>query len=113
MVFIIWRGLGFLVVVIPMACLVFTQLILDTVFGKTFYTTHQWTKAFGVALAGAALFALAYKLAKKPARIVIDKESGKEIKLVKKHDLFYIPMQYWSYLLLGLAAFMLIKSLVL
>jgi hypothetical protein len=32
---------------------------------------------------------------RRPARVVIDKQTGHEIALKNKHDLFFVPLRYW------------------
>jgi hypothetical protein len=31
-----------------------------------------------------------------PGRTVIDKQTGQEISLRRKHSLFFVPMEYWG-----------------
>jgi hypothetical protein len=39
-------------------------------------------------------------LRKRPGRVVIDKQSGKEFTLNKAHTLFLIPVRWWAPILL-------------
>jgi hypothetical protein len=32
----------------------------------------------------------------RPSRIVIDKATGQEMELKKRHDFFFIPMKWWG-----------------
>jgi hypothetical protein len=41
-----------------------------------------------------------------PTRTVVEKETGHEFKLVPKHDLFFIPVKYWPYVLFSLGVLM-------
>src|SRR6266404_2633362 len=85
---IIWSGFGFL----PIAFLI--------VFGLGFANhTGPITDselAYTLLMTGIASGALGWWFSKRPARIVVDKATGKEIALRPRHSLFFIPMFYWG-----------------
>jgi hypothetical protein len=85
---IIWSGLGFL----PIAFLI--------VFGLGFANHNgpitDRELAITLLMTGLASGALGWWLRTRPARIVIDKATGKEIALRARHSLFFIPMFYWG-----------------
>jgi hypothetical protein len=45
-------------------------------------------------------------------RTFIDKASGQEVTIRPNHSLFWIPMQYWGFISIGLAIAVAISSLV-
>ncbi len=95
---IIWNGLGFLPVVFLM---IFG-------FGFTAESNGPITdKALGFTflLTGLASGALGWWLRQRPARIVIDKATGKEIALRSSHALFFVPMFYWGPIFIAMAAY--------
>jgi hypothetical protein len=99
---IIWSGLGFL----PIAFLI--------VFGLGFTADSNGPisdKAFAYTfvLTGLASSALGWWLRQRPAQIVIDKATGKEIVLRKSHSLFFIPMIYWGPIFLAMALYQLVQ----
>ena len=106
---IIWQGLGFLAVVIPFAVLVLTQLGVDGVAGKGYYTAHDWAHVLAILIAAPAVAALGYYLNHRPGKIVIDPETNQKIELRRRHTLFWIPMEYWSVLVLALGVVMMFR----
>lgn len=69
------------------------------------------TFALGMMLAAAGVWGFHLLLARRSAgRTVVDKETGEEIVLRPKHDLFFIPVKYWSFLLAALGALFLIPQ---
>jgi len=85
---IIWSGLGFL----PIVFLIFFGLGFANHAGKPTDTEL----AYAFFLTGLASGALGWWLRKRPARVVIDKATGKEIALRRSHALFFVPMVYWG-----------------
>lgn len=62
----------------------------------------RWTVDLNIA-AAAMLQGMHVVLSTQPERTVIDKETGKEFVLaVAPHDLFFVPVKYWPWLLMGL-----------
>ena len=84
---IIWNGLGFLPVVFII------------IFGLGFSASgnkpiSDRDLAYTLFCTGLACGVLGWWLRKRPARIVIDKATGKEIELRPSHSLFFIPIIY-------------------
>lgn len=93
---IVWQGLGFLVVVFAILAFIGVQYALDAIFGTGFYAETAWAKVLAGVLAAILIGVVGYKLNNKEGKIVIDPDTNQEIRLVKKHTLFWIPMQYWA-----------------
>lgn len=92
---IIWSGYGFLVPLIAMAAIALAQIAATS----TKYDTNPLSGIVTflmLALAGAAIWFLGKKFNTAPGRAVIDKQTGKEIVLRRKHSLFFVPMEYWG-----------------
>ncbi|WP_338523798.1 hypothetical protein NUH87_29480 [Pseudomonas batumici] len=87
MFFIIWQGWGFLSILIPVLCMVpFTGL------------PNGLGLGVGL-LVGAAVNAyVGHWLNNQPGKTYIDKSTGGEVIIRKKHTLFFVPMQYVSVL---------------
>ena len=103
---IIWNGLGFLVVLIAAAALVLTEFVSETITDDDqFYQQHGWVILIGLLLAAAMTFGLDRLLRRQKERVMIDKETGQELVLRRKHSLFFIPVKWWPavFTLLGLA----------
>lgn len=104
---IIWNGLGILVVLIA-------GLMMAAVDGSAGALGLALTKAqsngIGIVLAGLLVGAWGVFLRRRPARVLIDKESGEEVALRPRHSLFWIPVLYWGPILLVLGAALTIKG---
>jgi hypothetical protein len=98
---LIWRGFGAAVPLLTFAALLFTELGVERAFSDdAYYQEHGWPKFLGFAVAAVAVWLLSKRLEQRPARIVIDRETGEEIRLEEKHDLFYVPLRYWPSILI-------------
>lgn len=103
---ILWSGLGFLVVVIAAAALMLTEFVAETITGDDqFYQQHGWVILIGMLLAAAMTFGLERLLRRQKGRVVVDKATGEELVLRRKHSLFFLPVKWWPavFTLLGLA----------
>ena len=80
---IIWKGLGFVVVLIFFACM----YCMDSL---------GWPKSIVLILGGGLVAALGLYLDKLPGREMIDKATGEEFVLKPSHSLFFIPVIYWA-----------------
>jgi len=93
---LIWKGLGFLVVVIAFVGMFASQFIFDKLFGSGYYEAQAWPKMAGCVAGAVAIWFLGTYLNSRPGRVFIDKQTGQEVLYKKRHDLFFIPMQWWS-----------------
>jgi ATP/ADP translocase len=100
---IIWSGLGFLVAAIAFLLLLIAEYVTESLFGDEFYyQAHGWPKLLAFFLAGMVIWPLGKYLNSKQGKIMIEKETGKEVLIKPKHSLFFIPMEYWGPILLAL-----------
>jgi hypothetical protein len=100
---IIWSGFGFLVAIIGFGSLVLTEVITKSSFhDETYYQTHGWPKLVAFWVAAALVYLVGLWLDRQPGRAMIDKATGQEVVLKRKHALFFIPVRYWPYIFLGL-----------
>ncbi len=89
---IVWRGWGILTLAIAVAALAAVEL--------TAGPADAW--AFRVQVAVALLVAAAMnlwlgrRLNAQPARVLIDAAAARRIVVRPRHDLFFVPMEYWS-----------------
>jgi hypothetical protein len=112
MILIIWSGLGFLVAVIAFGCSLIANLIFNAAMGEGYYDHHKWPCAVSLMVSAMICWFLGDYLRKRPGRVVIDKQTGKEFTLNKKHTLFLIPVHYWSPILLGGALILFVMEFV-
>lgn len=107
---IIWKGLGIIAVILPIIFMFIIQLITNMLFGDGFYKDASWTLSLALFLSAISVYLIGIKLNNKIGQIVIDKETGQEIELKNTHSLFWIPLQYWGFILFGIGAFVLISK---
>ena len=63
----------------------------------------DWQTYIAMAVLGAAGNAILVANTPSEDRIVIDKQTGKEFVLTERHTLFWIPIKYWTFIILGYA----------
>jgi hypothetical protein len=109
---LIWRGFGIMVIVIAAVALFAAMAAGEALWGTPLAPDKsRLTFAIGMAAAAAGVWGFHMLLASRSSgRTVVDKETGEEIVLRPKHDLFFIPVKYWTFLLLVLGAFFLIPQ---
>jgi hypothetical protein len=101
---LIWQGLGFLVAVIVFGCALAVNFITNAAVGDGYYEKHNWPMAVSLMLSAAICWFLGNHLRKRSDRVAIDKETGREFVVNQsRHTLFFIPMHYWSPILLVIA----------
>jgi hypothetical protein len=99
---IIWSGLGFLVAVITFLLLLSAEYVTELLFrDESYYQAHGWPKLLAFFLAGVVIWPLGIYLNRKPRKVMIEKETGKEISM-PGHTFFFITMEYWGPILVGL-----------
>jgi hypothetical protein len=105
---IIWKGLGILVLPILLTSALLCNFTFDSLFGHGFYETHKWTAGISLFVAAAVNWSLGAYLHNRPPRVVIDKQTGQEMALLKRHAFFWIPMDVWGliFLVIGIGVFL-------
>jgi hypothetical protein len=105
---IIWKGWGILVIVITAAVMIMFQAMVGIAFGNPqFYRTHDWPKAVALLLAAVAVYFAGSFFNGKPGRVMVDKATGQEITCRRVHSLFFIPMEYWGFILAAIGIILL------
>jgi len=94
---VFWSGFGFLAIIIPAIVLIVTQIVIDFFLGKGFYTNHYIIQSFGLYLSSIFIWVIGKYLQKRKAKVLIDKETGKEVIIdYSNHTFFFIKLHYWS-----------------
>lgn len=89
--FLVWRGHGYLVVVIGLLGVVASSLLTDAVGLPDKPTTMA---VCGVV--GCALWIVGCRLNDpRRDRLLVDPATGEQVRLVDRHDLFWIRLEYW------------------
>jgi hypothetical protein len=102
---IIWTGGGFLVAVIGIGCLVFTNLAVNAAMkDDQFYQQHGWPKLLACLVAALIVWPVGRVLNRKGMRELLDTETGERfaVQTGGGHTLFFIPMEYWAVIFVGL-----------
>ena len=97
---IIWKGYGFLGLLIPALLLLAVNVLLGD-----YYREHLWIASLVLLLSAVPVYFVGKKLASKPGKELIDPANGSTVTLKPSHSLFFIPLQYFSVALVGLAIF--------
>jgi hypothetical protein len=97
---IIWRGRGGLVVLVTFVTCLLTNYLSDRLGGPSYWVTNRWLIGVALIISGVCVYVLS-TISRSDSRLVVDAKTGEQIRLTTKHDLFWIPMKYWSFLLLG------------
>ena len=99
---IVWRGYGWLVPVIIFGALALSQLSVDALYGDGFYKANTWPKQAGTVAGAILIGALGYFLNHVRRAYLVDEETGEPVGKAPSHSLFFIPVEYWSVITLGL-----------
>ena len=100
---IIWQGAGFIVAIVAFAMLVLTELSVESLFkDEKYYQAHGWPKLAALALAGVIVLLIGKYLNARGGKVLIEKETGREVLLKSRHSLFFINVEYWGYILMAL-----------
>ena len=105
---IIWSGFGFLVAVITFLLLLSAEYVTEVLFrDDSYYQAHGWPKLLAFFLAGVVIWPLGTYLNRKPRKVMIEKDTGKEVSM-PSHSFFFIRMEYWGPILFALGIIFLI-----
>ncbi len=100
---IIWKGKGFIVAVITFLMLVLTEFSVEGLFkDETYYQTHGWPKLVAFFIAGCVVLPIGKYLNRKESKVLVEKATGKQVVLKAAHTLYFINVEYWSYILFAL-----------
>lgn len=99
---VIWRGYGWLVPVLVFGAFLVSQVVVDTIYGDGFYKANDWPKYTATVTGALIVAALGYLLNYKWRRELVDEETGQPAGKAPSHTLFFIPVEYWSVIVLAL-----------
>lgn len=101
---VVWRGYGIMVVVFVCVGLAVGRAFTENVWGiPVSIDKRQWGELLGMLMAAALVYGFDLLIQRtSEKRVIVDKRTGIEEVLEKKHDLFFVPMKYWSIILAAL-----------
>jgi hypothetical protein len=100
---IIWTGWGILAGLIWAAGLGLTQLAIDGACGKGYYTAHVWTKILASVIPAPVIWSVGRAMNGSP-------ESERRKLEGTRHTLFFVLMEYWGPLFVGIGVLFAILS---
>jgi hypothetical protein len=101
---IIWRGFGFIVLVVFLVVQFSTEGIFDAVLGTNYFNSHLWAQILAT-LSAALLVGLAgYLLNYQYREVYVDEETGQSYKS-PSHSFFFIPVEFWMLIIPVIAFF--------
>ncbi len=95
---LIWSGLGALIPLAVLISAILVQLTVNSIFGAHFYSSSHWAISLALLLSALASWLIDLRVKSQKGKLVIDKQTGKEILLKKKHTFFFIPVKFWPYI---------------
>lgn len=104
--FVIWTGFGIVAPVAALVTMVIAQLLIDAVFGEKYYTTHTWPKTAACFFTACGLWSLGRWMNKPEPGEFVEPGWGSVLQSSARHTLFFIPVEYWSFVLVAFAILM-------
>ena len=107
--FIVWTGLGWLFLLIPCVLLIIGGLLMDLlgIQGRDYLGLYV---SCGLLLSSLPVWFLGKKVNKEKSEV--DVVSGATITTKNKHTLWYLPVQNFAFILLGLGVIILVIALI-
>jgi hypothetical protein len=99
---IIWQGYGFLGALIP--------VVLLLVFDKT--RSMAYETEIAILLSALCVWFAGKKLNTAPGKRLIDPETNQDVILKNKHTIFWMPLEWFSFVLIAMVVYMFIKETV-
>jgi len=98
---LIWRGYGIFVAILTVVSYMVIRSSAEHLWGSPLSNEFRpGVELTGMLLAAALVYGLHFALKRlDEPRVVIDKSTGQEMHLIPKHDLFFIPVRFWPYIL--------------
>ena len=106
---IVWSGFGYLVLVAVGISLVSFELLVRTLTGDiNYYSAHGWVIAIGVLLSALVLrLVLNWLAIDSSQKRLIDPQTNQVYLVGRKDHLFFVPLRYWPFVLMGIGFLML------
>ena len=109
---IIWERKGFLVAVFVFGCSLIANLITNEYTGsEKYWDAHKWPFALSMICAAILCGGLGYYLKEQEKKVLIEKDTGKEIVEEPSHSLFFIKMHWWGVILFIIGVALLLTDL--
>lgn len=108
---IIWRGWGILAIIIPAITVLLIQLLAGALLGEGTYQQHnQWLFPLGLLIAAPIVWAVGRRLNHTAPRQLVDQATGETVTFRKRHSMFFIKLEYWSFVFVAIAAALIVNG---
>jgi len=108
---IVWKGWGILALLIPLVISLGISAGVDSYYEDEVYKNSTWAMPMALVLSSIVVFLTGRKINNKPGRILIDPENNQEIEIKTVHTMFWIPLQYWGVIILGISVWMYVSNI--
>ena len=108
---VIWQGRGLVALVVPFFMLLGVEILVSLVFGVSFWTQNLGGMLTIVLLASAGIVFGLDRRWTDPGRVLVDEATGQKVILRRRHTLFFVPLKYWSIILLAGAVLSLVSAI--
>jgi len=96
---IIWSGFGFLAPAIAIFFLIMAEYVSEEITKNTeFYQQHHSVGLLAMLISGIVCWLIGNYLNKKQGKVVIEKDTGKEVLLKPSHTFFFIPLRIYGFI---------------
>ena len=105
---IVWSGLGFLGLLIPIVTAGLAAVLANVALGEGYSAMHLWPAAVGVLIGAGLVYLLSVRL-DQPGRLLVDPATGQRVVMKRRHTLFWIPLRWIAVIaaVIGLMMFLL------
>ena len=109
---IVWKGAGWLVIIIGIVTCLLVNIITSAVFHQdNYFQAFLWPKVAALWVIGVTCWFLGRYLNGKPARAVIDRTTGREVYEKPYHHLMFVKMEYWGVIFFAIGLGLLVARL--
>ncbi len=110
---IVWRGLGILAPIIPVAAWIFIPELFKAVFGEMWFkSNYPWVSGLSILAGALAVWFWGRHLNAKKVGSPGGENAEAQAVMKPGHSLFFIRMEYWSIPFGILALYMLLRTIV-
>jgi hypothetical protein len=108
---VIWKGWGIMALLIPLLCSLLAGTLFDSVYGENVYKNSDLAMPLVLAMSGVFVYIFGYQVNSRPGRILVDPENNEKIELKSTHSMFWIPLQYWSGIIIAVSVWMYVANI--
>lgn len=103
---LVWQGWGITAALFPILSVLLMELFVDSPLGANLHDPKSWSLCLGFSLSAIPIYILGNKLNNMPGRMLVDQETNEVVELKAKHTFFWVPLQYWSFVIVGIGGWM-------